>query len=56
MEKDQYLKILKSNLKQTAENLDLREFYSYQQDNDPKHMANGVEMVASLWWEISGTA
>lgn len=38
MTKVEYLKILKNNLKQSAQKLNVHDFYFYQ-DNDPKHKA-----------------
>lgn len=43
--KEQYIKILKENFKQSAENLDLGERWTYQQDNYPKHMAKVVSKL-----------
>ena len=42
MKKEQYIKILEENIKQSAEKLHLKEHWTYQQDNDPKHTAKSV--------------
>lgn len=39
MNKDEYLKILKENLLQSAEKLGIKEDFYFYQDNDPKHKA-----------------
>lgn len=44
MNKTVYLNILKNNLNQSAEKLDIRRDYYFQQDNDPKHTAADVKM------------
>lgn len=43
MKKEQYLEILRNNLKKSAENLNLSGRYYFQQDNDPKHTAEIVK-------------
>jgi len=43
MKKEQYIKILEENIKQSAEKLHLGEHWTYQQDNDPKHTAKSVK-------------
>ncbi|KAI3361613.1 hypothetical protein L3Q82_013752, partial [Scortum barcoo] len=43
MKKEQYFKILKENIKQSAENLDMGECWTYQQDSDPKRKAKVVK-------------
>ena len=43
MKKEQYIKILEENIKQSAEKLHLGEHRMYQQDNDPKHTAKSVK-------------
>ena len=43
MKKEQYIKILEENIKQSAEKLHLGENWTYQQDNDPKHTAKSVK-------------
>ena len=37
MKKEQYIKILEENIKQSTEKLHLGQHWTYQQDNDPKH-------------------
>lgn len=39
-----YLNILKENLKQSAQQLNLGQDYWFQQDNDPKHTAQNVKL------------
>lgn len=39
-----YLNILKQNLRQSAEKLDLGEDFCFQQDNDPKYTAHNVKL------------
>ena len=43
MKKEQYIKILEENIKQSTEKLHLGEHWTYQQDNDPKHTAKSVK-------------
>lgn len=42
MRKEQHPEILTSNLKQSAENLDLGKLWSFQQNNEPNYAANVV--------------
>lgn len=44
MKKEQYLDILRNNLKKSAEKLNLSDSYYFQQDNDPKHTAEMVRL------------
>ena len=39
-----YLNILKVNLNQSAQGLNLGEDFWFQQDNDPKHTAHNVKL------------
>lgn len=48
MEKMQYLRILKDNLKQSAEDLSLGPAFRFYQDNDPKHKA-GIVQTWLIW-------
>lgn len=50
MNKTVYMNILKENLNQSAEKLNIRDEYYFQQDNDPKHTAWDVKM-----WIIHNT-
>ncbi|KAH8269344.1 hypothetical protein KR018_005751, partial [Drosophila ironensis] len=43
MKQDQYLKILKGNLKQSAEKMGIENIFKLYQDNDPKHKAYKVK-------------
>ena len=43
MKKEDYIGILKNNVKASAEKLHLGENWKYQQDNDPKHTAKVVK-------------
>ena len=43
MRKEDYLRILHENVKESAENLQLGHNWKYQQDNDPKHTAKVVK-------------
>jgi transposase len=45
MKKEQYLNILKQNMKKSAEKLGIGNDFYFQQDNDPKHTAE----VVRLW-------
>ena len=42
MDKNVYLNILKQNLRQSAENMDIINSFKFYQDNDPKHSAGIV--------------
>lgn len=44
MDKMKYLDILKNNLKQSAQKLNLGSSFIFQQDNDPKHTAKIVQL------------
>lgn len=44
MNKTVYMNILRENLNQSAEKLNIRHNYYFQQDNDPKHTAADVKM------------
>lgn len=44
MDQFKYLNILKENLKQSAQKLDLEEDFWFQQDNDPKHTAHNIKL------------
>ena len=39
-----YLNILKGNLKQSAQNLHLRDDFWFQQENDPKHSVHNKKL------------
>ena len=43
MKKEQYIKILEENIKQSADKLRLGQQWKYRQDNDPKHNAKLVK-------------
>lgn len=43
MKKEQFIKIMEENLKQSAEKLDLGQHWTYQQDKNPKHTTRLVK-------------
>ncbi|KAK3512430.1 hypothetical protein QTP70_009851 [Hemibagrus guttatus] len=46
MKKEQYIKILNNNIRQSAEKLGLGYQWTFQHDNDPKHSKSGEVMVS----------
>lgn len=48
MDKNQYLRILQENLKQSASHLGLRDHFRFYQDNDPKHKS-GIVQTWLIW-------
>ena len=48
MDKNMYLDLLKDNLLQSAEKLEIRDSFRYYQDNDPKH-TSGIVKSWLIW-------